>query len=406
MMFRILATVLCASVVSLTFGQSSSNNAYAITSKTYGAQEWTEVKEINLTNGEVIRNVFENSNLYEVFDGRSLRRLTVSAKADSTKENALHPFSGLSAACAYDAKHNRLYYTPMFINQLRFIDLKSGVPSVYMFVNERLSNAENTEEEASQVTRMVIASDGNGYALDNSSNHLVRFTTSAKPVITELGSLLDAPENGEMSIHDANTSWGGDMLADASGNLYVITAHNHVFKVDIQTRIATYIVKIKGLPVGFTTNGAVVNQEGKVVISSASYLTSYFTVDPFSWEATTVEARKQIYNTSDLANNNLLYKTNFNQTNNILSKQLISVYPNPVKSKIFRVSFDNQLNGRFNVQLVDVTGRTVSDKVVAVDSGSQISEVRINTAITSGMYLVKVLNNRNKEVYTKKIIIE
>ncbi len=56
-----------------------------------------------------------------------------------------------------------------------------------------------------------------------------------------------------------NTSWGGDMIADASGNLYVITAHNHVFKIDVQSRMATYISEIKELPAGFTTNGAVVD---------------------------------------------------------------------------------------------------------------------------------------------------
>jgi hypothetical protein len=137
MMFRILTTVLCASAYLTTLAQAPSSTAFAITSKTFGSHDWTEVKEINLQNGEVIRNVFENTNLYEVFDGRSMRRLSVSAKMDSSKDNPMHPFSGLSAACAYDKKTNRLYYTPMFINQLRYIDLNSSVTSV----NRRRRNA-------------------------------------------------------------------------------------------------------------------------------------------------------------------------------------------------------------------------------------------------------------------------
>lgn len=405
MMFRFLATVLCVSALTSSIAQTAPNTAYAITSKTYGAHEWTEVKEISLVTGEVVRNVFENSNIYNVFEGRSMRPLLGNARKDSAANN-FHPFSGLSAACAFDKNSNRLYYAPMFVNQLRYIDLNSGVPAVYMFTNERLSMVDDPESEANQVTRMVIASDGNGYALDNGGKHLVRFTTDQKPVITDLGSLHDAPENGEVSIHDPNTSWGGDMLADASGNLYVISALNHVFKIDIQTRTATFITKIKNLPVSFTTNGAVVNEEGNIVISSANYLTSYYTVDPHSWEATSVEPRQQVYNTSDLANQNLLFQTSFNALQNVMAKESISVYPNPVKTKMFKVTFANQTSGKYNVQLVDVAGRTIADKVVSVFNSTQVSEIRVDPSLTGGMYFVKVLNNLNMEVFTRKIIIE
>jgi hypothetical protein len=56
---------------------------------------------------------------------------------------------------------------------------------------------------------MVFSSDGNGYALNNGGSHLVRFTTGENPQISDLGELNDAPENGDMKISDANTSWGG-----------------------------------------------------------------------------------------------------------------------------------------------------------------------------------------------------
>jgi hypothetical protein len=406
MMFRLYLTALCALAFSCIFGQSSSNTAYAITSKTYGAQEWTEVKEIDLSNGQVIRTVFENSNLYEVFDGRSLRRISVAVKPDSTTQSNFHPFSGLSAACAYDAKSNRLFYAPMFINQLRYIDLRKNVTSVYMFPDEQLWTGVDAEEEANQVTRMVIASDGNGYAMSNDGRHLVRFTTSGKPVVTDLGAVVDAPSNGDISISDANTSWGGDMIADASGSLIVISAHNHVFRINIDTRISTYITRINGLPESFTTNGAVVNSEGNIVVSSANYLTSYYTVDPHTWQATSVEPRQQVYNTSDLGNQNLLYQTSLNQSQIASAREQISVYPNPVKSKTFKVAFANQIVGNYNVQLVDVIGRTVTEGTFAVTTNSQISEVRLNPTLTGGVYIVKVLNARNREVYTKKIIVE
>jgi len=46
------------------------------------------------------------------------------------------PFATNSAACAYDKKHERLYYTPMGINQLRYIDLKEKTPKIYYFEDE------------------------------------------------------------------------------------------------------------------------------------------------------------------------------------------------------------------------------------------------------------------------------
>jgi len=406
MKFRKLVMVLCVSSPLFSFAQSTSDKAFAITSKNNGSHEWTEVKEISLVTGEVTKNIFENSNLYNLFDGRTSRAISVPSKSDSAKRDELHPFSGLSAACAYDAKNNRLYYTPMFINQLRYIDLNAGIPHVYMFRDEALSRAGSTENEEKQVTRMVIGSDENGYAMSNDGHHLVRFTTDAKPVITDLGSVRDAPENGEVSIHDANTSWGGDMLADASGNLFVITAQNYVFKIDIQTRTATYLATIKGLPRSFTTNGAVVNNEGNVVVSSANYLTSYYTVDPRSWEATTIESREQIYNTSDLANGNLLFRTKLTNEVKPPVRESIAVFPNPVRSKIFRVSFENQKAGKYNVQLIDVTGRLVSDRAISVLGNSQVNEFRVDPSLTKGMYFVKVINNLHKEIFTRKIVLE
>ena len=401
------AAMLSVVITTLVSAQEPANNAYAITSESIGSQVWTEVKLINLTNGQVIKNVYENSKAnYNLFDARSLKQITI-AKNDSTSAmNDLRPFAGYSAACAFDKKKNRLYYAPLFINQLRYIDLNAATPSVYIFKDEKLSNAPDVEAEEYQVTRMVISSDGNGYALNNSGSHLVRFTTGENPQISDLGELNDAPENGDMKISDANTSWGGDMLADVSGYLYVISAHNQVFKIDVQARTATYLQKIKGLPEGFTTNGAVVDGDGNIIVSSANSIISYYKVDPDVWEAKEIAAGNQVFNTSDLGNNNLLFETNLAKRDDVFITEKISVYPNPVKSKVFRVTFDNKEPGEYNVQLIDISGRIVSDKAVSVYRGAQVSEVRVNNNLTKGMYMVKVLNHLNREVYTRKIILD
>ena len=53
----------------------------------------------------------------------------------------------------------------------------------------------NQADVAGQIARMVIAGDGNGYALSNDANHLMRFTTGKKPEITDLGPVSDAEAN-------------------------------------------------------------------------------------------------------------------------------------------------------------------------------------------------------------------
>ena len=72
------------------------------------------------------------------------------------------PFGTGVAAAAYDRRHNRLYFTPMFVDQLRYIDLKSM--KVYYVTGQPFSNSGDMHnDQAKVITRMVIAPDGNGY---------------------------------------------------------------------------------------------------------------------------------------------------------------------------------------------------------------------------------------------------
>jgi hypothetical protein len=407
MKLRKLVAICAISVSVSASAQTPLNKAYAITSVNKGAIEWTEVRLIDLNTGNVIHNVFENTNgQYNVFNGRTSKEIKLTRQTDSSADNNKRPFAGLSAACAYDKKLNRLYYAPLFINQLRYIDMNTPVPGVYLFEDEPFSNASDLDVEANQITRMVISADGNGYALNNDGSHLVRFTTAEKPVITDLGGLSNAAENGDVSVTDPNISWGGDMVADASGNLYLISAHNHVFKINVLTRVASFIDKIEGLPEGFTTNGAVVDEDGFLVLSSANSITSYYKVNPSDWKAVIIPSNGEVFNTSDLANENFLFGTKLVSSDITTQQERIGVYPNPVKSNVFRVTFTNKPAGKYNVQLVDIAGRMVSDRSVNVFNSGQVSEVRIDPSLSRGMYMVKVLNNNSKEIFIRKIIVE
>src|SRR5882757_8181726 len=124
----------------------------------------------------------------------------------------------------------------MRINELRWMDVsaKGDNQQFYSIENTALKGLD-LNDEANHITRMDIAADGNGYAVTNDANHLIRFTTGKKTVITDLGNIIDAESNKGVSVHNKCTSWGGDMIADAYGKLYIISASHNVFSLDIDS---------------------------------------------------------------------------------------------------------------------------------------------------------------------------
>ncbi len=70
----------------------------------------------------------------------------------------------------------------MFINQLRYIDLKTM--KVYFVPTPDITSLKiKAADQSNIITRMAIGDDGNGYALTNDGNHLLHFTTGKKITI-------------------------------------------------------------------------------------------------------------------------------------------------------------------------------------------------------------------------------
>src|SRR5258705_13522593 len=138
---------------------------YAITAVEKGGRSWKEVRLVNITTGEEIKSIYQSKQETEALNARTgnpiAKRDMNVAKAQEKKVVNLDqelavangsnvrvktvivngngnqydkPFATNSAAMAYDKKHERLYYTPMGINQLRYIDLKSN--KIFYFENE------------------------------------------------------------------------------------------------------------------------------------------------------------------------------------------------------------------------------------------------------------------------------
>lgn len=396
--------------------------AYAITGVEKGGSSWTEVRLVDITTGEELQSIYASNTDAEVLNARTGK--PVAKKDDAAKRISVDkPFATTSAACAYDKKNNRLYYTPMGIAQLRYIDLKAKSPKVYYFEDEAFGVVKSKHDVANQITRMVIGGDGNGYALSNDGNHLMQFTLKKKPVITDLGALTDDATNGRHSIH-AHSAFGGDMIADKDGNLYLIAANRSVFKINLASKVASYTGSIQGLPRGFSTNGAIATGDSKVIVSSSGSTTGYYSFDLNTLQAEKISNGGTVFNASDLANASFAFekkekeekpaeqpvtvaaKTAPMTVNEVVVKNAISVYPNPVTDGYFNLSFADQKPGRYQVQLLDVSGKVVSVQQVNINNKVQVEEFRLPQKVAAGSYVVRVTNEDGSYVNTNKVVVQ
>ena len=447
---KILLSLLLGTGISVVAQKEQRLTAYAITAPEKGSSGWNEVRLIDLNTGEEVQKVFSVTDQPRRLNARTGKEIakkdqlttaqpqseiityrTVNNNNPGTAESraytvlvnrrAMHryapvqsdlPFATNSAACAYDKKHDRLYYTPMGINQLRYIDLKAKTPSVYYFEDEAFGVVSGPWDVRNQITRMVIAADGIGYALSNSANHLLRFTTNKKAEITDLGELVDDEANGNNSIRNGH-SHGGDMIADDRGDLYVITANRAVYKIDVSAMRATYKGTISGLPRGYSTNGAMVEKGTMVIVSSASSTDGYYRFDLNTLQAEKLATEGTVFNASDLAGSALVSEKTTKPSEvplvqrNAAVQEAFGVYPNPANAGgIVKLSFTNQPGGRYTIQLLDASGQVLDSRQIALAGKVQLQDYRLPALLAKGNYLVKVIGEDKKVVGINTIIVQ
>ena len=337
LLFAALATSVFASS---TLHAQNDRFAYAITDLSKEGAGWNALRKIDLQTGQYSDVLLNGtSDKMIVYDAASKKQLT--QKADARYGTMLQsPFATGVAAAAYDKKHNRLYFTPMFVDQLRYIDLRTM--KVYYVSDQAFTQMGSMHnDEGKIITRMVIAPDGYGYAISNDGNTFIRFSTSKKSTsIEQLGTLVDDAGNNGISIHNRCSSFGGDMISDDKGNLLIITARNVVFTVNTESKVAKYLGNITGLEQNFTVNGAVVDGDGNLLVSSAVDGNTYYVVNPANWSATPYKAVNGVFRSSDLANSNFISTQKTPKLTNTEIQRLIrpeekfanviAVYPNPV----------------------------------------------------------------------------
>lgn len=401
-------------LTNLSFSQKADQFAYAVTDVQQQGANWNFLRKIDLKTGaysDVLLNGADASLLAYNAVTKKKFETPLNDVRYGTAVNAA--FATGVAALAYDKKNDRLYYTPMFIDQLRYIDLKN-MKVFYLTEQAFTAKPQKSPDQGNIVTRMVIASDGYGYAMTNDATQLIRFSTGKKLDITDLGTIVDDQANKGVSIHNSCSSFGGDIIADDEGNLLVFSARNHVFKVNLESKVATHLGNIKGLPNAFTVNGAAVNAENKIVVGSALAAASYFTVDYKSLEAVPYTIAGTIWQTSDLANGNLLATASRSTgtTIDLIAEHptensgKVSIFPNPVTNNKFAVQFNELEPGQYTIQVTDVMGRNISQKIVNLGGNKQIQSIEMDPAAARGFYLVKIVDQNKKSVFSTKVLVQ
>jgi lipocalin len=418
MNFKILLTAGLLASAFATNAQDA-NRGFAITGDGHNDYMWMNIRQVDLGTGQVTKSIFDrNKTNYTITDVAAKKTLNQTTVNDGTAYSASqYPTASFVAAAAYDRRSEKLFFVPMRMGQLRWMDanVKNDAPAFYGVEIPNYKPSISSDEN-NNITRMVIASDNNGYAITNDGNHVYKFTTGKNPTIIDLGALVDAAENKGLSVHNKCSSWGGDMIADAYGKLYIISASRSVFVVDVNTLITTYKGTIGGLPANYTTNGAAVDADGDVVLSSATAFVGYYKLNMKDLSTTKMEGSDIVYNASDLASGNLLYQAEADQARlnsfaNVASPSTKivaadnTVFPNPVTGSNFNVMLAGKYQGSFTVVVADLAGRALQSTKTTIVKGQQLQQVNLANRPTAGTYLVKVLDEKGTEILSDRVVI-
>jgi len=421
-----LKSLLSTSFIALSLAGSAqdANKTFAITGDGHGDFMWMNIRQIDISTGKVVQDVYTRNQTATFLDAdtkKPVDDIVMAAYGNNVSRVSFGntPTASMVAAAAYDKNHDKLFFTPMRIGELRWLDLsaKGETPKFYSLKSTLFNTGDLMTDESNHVTRMVINADGYGYAITNDANHLLRFTTGKKVTVTDLGSLFDAESNKGISIHNKCTSWGGDMIADAYNKLYVITGNHNVFVVDVDTRMAIYLGAITGLPAAYSTNAAAVDKDGNIVVGSANMFDGFYKLNIKDLAATKMEGSDKTYNASDFANGNLLLQkeadaaqkfgsAEFKEVTPTLNSSDAHIFPNPVTNNEFKVLFDNQKPGQYNIAITDLSGKFITNRTVTVSLKAQTESVKINGLLGKGMYMVKVTDAPGQFIFAERIVVQ
>jgi hypothetical protein len=420
---KVFTTAVLCFTACVSFAQPVSKKTFIITANSAAPLMYNRVTSVDMGTGKAIDNLFDaaSHNKYSLRNN-GFKAYDKCETKDGDNANQ-SPLGGSVAAAAYDAKSNRLFYIPLQLSELRYMDLKESEPSFTCLQNQSINLLHGKDDVANQVTRMAIGADGFGYALSNDGEHLIKFTTQGTPAIQDLGVLIDNTKS-QLSVRSSCTSWGGDMVAAADGSLYLIALHNHVFKISLPSKKVDFVGTIKNLPEEFTSNGASVDENGDLLVSCGSSYGKKFSpvykVKMATLEAAPVNLNIQnLGNISDMASSNLLFQkapvattnnVNFSQAveTDVNNVQDISIFPNPIDRRgKFQIRTTNMKEkGEYKMVLLDVNGKSILEGKLNVGLKTNTTSFTFPAQHAKGVYFIQIADLFNRTVFSQQLIVE
>jgi len=354
-----------------------------------GAQEI--VVATGLTKGKIQFNDFRK------IDSERLNSSNVMlTKADKinfeTKETEVTKVCncGNYIAAMTESINGDLFYLPMHGKQVVMVNSSSKDGVLIDIPNSQL----NVRDQSTFHARMTTASDGYMYSLNNIGSELLRISPNGS--VQNLGAIPQLAEFAKASGVETSV-YGGDLIADAFGNLYAITASANVFKINVRNMNAEFLGSIKGLPEKFTVNGAAVDKDGSVLLGTSSLHKALYSLD-----FTTLEASfKSDYDLSvyDMSSPYFLRQAELDAIVDL--KSHYSLYPTVVKTSQLNIVSNSNERAKLDITVWNIHNKVVYSNTVNIESVGEF-QVNLGGALQPGVYILKAVNHEGNEVINTK----
>lgn len=373
--------------------QTNAQEIFAITGKQVPQIIFNDLRALDLNKGTSGEIFFTEQSTPKVFSQNLQSNF---AESKSSIHNSQTPSM---ASLALDVKANSMVFVPMFSSNIYVMNNRTK--EITLVENQAIKSV--ACNVGSHITRMAATKDGNIYAMSNSGSQLIKISSeNGKYLVQDLGSIKDISANPEISLSVMQTGFGGDMVADAANNLYVISAFNNIFKINLGSLSSEFVGKISGLPANYTTNGAAINAAGNIIIANAQGAGLY-EVNFKSLEAKAIQGdfKMPIY---DLASSYFLNDTEVSTPNNLITG--IEIYPTKVNQQFFNIKINNEkVKGNLKVELVDYMGNKLMKQNINVLRNNSEFLIKLSN-YNAGVYIVNMIDASGNTIFSNKIIIE